>query len=188
MTRRSRLYAVAAASACIGLAAGLNFDSLKTAARQARAYASEAFARPIELALWAQLKQRTPEPIIAPADMLNLVQACVGTADTIDLCTDRRSKLIATIRSLEREPEGVRDIALCLTDGCEGTMPVAPANACLWWTLYVDALPDKATSADSELALYTCRRANFGTEERSKRLINLWSEGIKDRSWLRQRQ
>lgn len=188
MARRFGLYAVVALAAGTGFVAGANLDRISDFARDSRAFASDSFARPIELVIWAQSGRRLkdPEPIVSPADAANLVQACVGPSDAIYACTERRGKLVATIQNFANEPAGMREVALCLSDGCDGLMPVAPANACFWWTLFLDVFDKQATGTDDAMARHACGRADFGSTERRKQLANLWAARIKDRSWLKQ--
>lgn len=188
MVQRFGLYVAVAVAAGVGFAAGVNLDRISDLMREARAYASDSFARPIELVIWAQGSRRLkdPEPIVSPADAASLVQACVGAPEAIYSCTERRAKLVATIRNFSSEPAGMREVALCLTDGCDGLMPVAPANACFWWTLFLDVFDKRATGTDDTLARHACGRADFGSTERRNALANLWAARIKDKSWLTQ--
>jgi hypothetical protein len=159
---------VAALAATAALFAGFNF--------LAPAAAQPEFARPIELQFWPSLAGRLdPEPIVDPRQIAQVISACVASSGTIEACAARRAVLVERFAAAIRDSDALRATASCLAEGCDGLTPVAPANACLFWTLYLDRHPGRAEAADRASKKQSCTWARFGDEARRDAIVRLWN-------------
>lgn len=103
------------------------------------------------------------EPIVLPHQVGKVVRPC-GTKPAAR-CNEERSDLLAVARSLELHPDLMWKIADCLTTGCDGAMPVARRNACMWWTATGDLFPANATVYGRDLQKFTCERSGWTAAE-----------------------
>ncbi|MFC5505130.1 hypothetical protein [Bosea massiliensis] len=120
----------------------------------------------VALNVWAAAGAReADEPIFSPHQVGKIVRPC-GSKPAAR-CNEERSDLLAVARSLEMHPDLMWKIADCLTTGCDGAMPVARRNACIWWTATGDLFPANATVYGRDLQKFTCDRSGWSAAEQS---------------------
>lgn len=140
-----------------------------------------AFARAIEVQFWSGTQRRTPEPIVDPQAIAQVVAACVEAPSAIETCAARRITLVETFERATRDTDAMRVVAMCLTDGCGGVVPIAPANACLFWSLYFERRPDQVGEVDRATKERSCAQARFGGDDRRAEYVRLWNRSANAR-------
>ncbi|MDP3407264.1 hypothetical protein [Bosea sp. (in: a-proteobacteria)] len=118
----------------------------------------------VALNVWtAAGAQGAGEPLVSPHQIGKVVRTCSTNATS--RCSEERSDLLAVSRALELYPDRMWKIADCLTTGCDGAMPVALGNACVWWTATVDLFPANTTAYSNEMKTFTCGRSRWTAAE-----------------------
>ena len=95
----------------------------------------------------------------------------------MERCSDNVKDLRLAAKVLAREPKVIWKIADCFTTGCDGALPKAPTNACLWWSFY-NVLLDKAADKYSiELNTFACEKAQTMPADKD-RLLKTFFEAM----------
>lgn len=179
MSGRTILVAIAAAS--VGIVAGMlierHGDRLMASPARPPAQPKYRLATAAEFTAWlGNRSSQSLEPILDPFDLPAALYPC---GETPSPCSVQRDDLSKTIAQLRAHPKAIRDIAYCMSDGCEGAMAKLKANACLWWTAYVTEFKADKGAVDDARADAACKGANLGEEARSKALVQQWSNQLR---------
>ena len=185
----ARYLLVATCAAAIGFSAGLLTERY-LAKNSAQASVSSVGAvispppppkfpltRGPEFATWLTKRASQPlEPILHPADLIAAIYPCGQTPSP---CSVQRTAFQETISELRREPSRMREIARCMLDGCDGAVAKLPANACLWWSLYLVQYSRLKGAMDERYQADACASARLGPEERAKSIAGEWEREAK---------
>lgn len=178
MTGRTILVAIAAGS--LGLFAGMMIERhgerfLPTVQPTKQAQqTTHRLATATEFEAW--LSNRSSQHLEPILDPLHLKAALYPCGETPSPCSIQKEDLIRTIAQLRTQPKRIRDIAFCMSDGCDGAMAKLKANACLWWTAYVTEFREDKGAVDDARTEAACKGVDIGGETRGKALLQQWSE------------
>lgn len=135
---------------------------------------------PNALTLWAAAgRGRVLEPILPPENVLWAQAACAGENEVLEGCISMRDQLPAVAAKALSDSQAMRNVAYCLKSGCYGAFVVAPANACLWWALYVEAFSSTIGALDLQMQKEACSAADFGPAEQRAATIKAWGDAVR---------
>ena len=113
---------------------------------------------------------------------INVLLACAVLALTVSACRKKPAPPTSGVNPAKKGVPGRAGSATSKSTVAapQATLPVvAPANACLWWSLYISVFKDKAGSDDAYLLREACDAANFGTEERRNAIVAAWTSAAR---------
>lgn len=116
-----------------------------------------------------------PEPVVDPRLIAEVVMACVEGPTTIEACATRRQTIVAAFKQAHTDGAALRTVAACLSNGCDRLVPIAPANACLFWSLYFDRFPEQVVLSDRAAKDRTCAESRFGNDQLRAGIVRLWN-------------